>query len=188
MKKRRDYSRSVRIVTTAFWLFLVLVVPGAVSLQAQSTCPNPPEYKLLRQDEDYSYLRDDACKQDRWDSLKYVRLGSNGDSFLTIGGEAREWYEGFRNSLWGIGPQDDNGYLLQRFMAYGDFHVSRRIRFFVQLTSNLEEGRNGGPRPVIDESKLWFKQAFADITLAKGAEEKKNSLVMRLGRQEFFFG
>jgi len=73
-------------------------------------------------------------------------------------------------------------------MAYGDFHVSRRLRFFAQLTSNLEEGRNGGPRPVIDESKLWFKQAFADITLAKGAEEKKNSLVMRLGRQEFFFG
>jgi len=49
-------------------------------------------------------------------------------------------------------------------------------------------GRNGGPRPVIDESKLWFKQAFADITLMKGADGKENSLVMRLGRQEFFFG
>jgi Alginate export len=188
MKKRCDYSRSAQLFTTAFWLSLVLGIPGRISLQAQSTCPNPPEYELLRQDEDYSYLRNDKCKRDRWDALKYVRLGSSGDSFLTIGGEAREWYEGFRNALWGAGPQDGNGYLLQRFMAYGDFHVSRRIRFFAQLTSNLEEGRNGGPRPVIDESKLWFKQAFADITLAKGAEEKKNSLVMRLGRQEFFFG
>ncbi|HZF39782.1 MAG TPA: alginate export family protein [Blastocatellia bacterium] len=157
-------------------------------MQAQSKCPDPPEYELLRQDEDYSYLRNDACKRDRWDFLKYVRLGSSGDSFLTIGGEAREWYEGFRNFLWGVGPQDDNGYLLQRFMAYGDFHVSRRLRFFAQLTSNIEAGRNGGPRPVIDESKLWFKQAFADITLMKGADGKENSLVMRLGRQEFFFG
>jgi hypothetical protein len=188
MKKRRDYSRLAQLVTTAFWLFLVLVVPGAISLQAQSTCPNPPEYQLLRQDEDYSYLRDPACRRDRWDYLKYVRLGSSGDSFLTIGGEAREWYEGFRNALWSVGPQDDNGYLLQRLTAYGDFRVSRRIRFFAQLTSDIEAGRNGGPRPVIDESKLWFEQAFADITLAKGADGKENSLVMRLGRQEFEFG
>src|SRR5262245_46708823 len=104
MKKRRDYSRLAQLVTTAFWLFLVLVGPGGISLQAQSTCPNPPEYELLRQYEDYSYLRDPACRRDRWDSLKYVRLGSSGDSFLTIGGEAREWYEGFRNALWGVGP------------------------------------------------------------------------------------
>jgi hypothetical protein len=117
-----------------------------------------------------------------------VRLGTSDDSVLTIGGEVREWYEGFRNALWRVGPQDDNGYLLQRLSAYGDFHISRRIRFFAQLTSNIEAGRNGGPRPVIDESKLWFEQAFADITLAKGAEGRETSLVMRLGRQEFRFG
>src|SRR5262249_17142479 len=174
MKKRSDYSRSARLVTTTIWLSLVLVASGGISLQAQSTCPNPPEYEVLRQDEDYSYLRDPACRRDPWDPLKYVRLGAGGESFLTVGGGAREGDEGFRNCLWGVGPQDGNGYLLQRFMAYADFHVSHRIRFFAQLTSNLEEGRNGGPRPVIDESKLWFKQAFADITLAKGAKEKKN--------------
>jgi hypothetical protein len=188
MKNQRDCSRSAQLVTTALWLSLVLGVPGGTSLQAQSTCPNPPEYELLRQDEDYSYLRDPACQRDRWDSLKYLRLGSSGDSYLTIGGEAREWYEGFRHALWGVGPQDDNGYLLQRLSAYGDFHVSRRIRFFAQLTSNIEAGRNGGPRPVIDESRLWFEQAFADITLVKGAEGNEKSLVMRLGRQEFHFG
>jgi hypothetical protein len=105
-----------------------------------------------------------------------------------MGGEAREWYEGFRNALWHVGPQDDNGYLLQRLSAYGDFHVSRRIRFFAQLTSNIEAGRRGGPRPVIDESKLWFAQAFADITLATEAEGKEKSLVIRIGRQEFHFG
>jgi hypothetical protein len=125
-----------------FWLFTVLGVPSGISLQAQSTCPNPPEYELLRQDEDYSYLRNDACKLDRWDFLKYVRLGSSGDSFLTIGGEAREWYEVFRNALWGVGPQDDNGYLLQRLSVYGDFHVNSHIRFFAQLTSDIEEYRS----------------------------------------------
>jgi hypothetical protein len=61
-----------------------------------------PEYELLRQDEEYRYLRAPACKRDWLDSLKYVRLGSSDDSFLTIGGEVREWYEGFRNALWGV--------------------------------------------------------------------------------------
>jgi hypothetical protein len=172
----------------ALRLSMLLAVPGEMSLRAQTTCPNPPEFELLRQDEDYSYLRNDACKQHRWDALKYVRLGSNDDNFLTIGGEAREWYEGFRNALWGVGTQDNNGYLLQRLMVYGDFHVSRRVRFFAQLTSAIEVGRNGGPRPIIDESKLWFTQSFADITLATGSDEKEDSLVMRIGRQELLFG
>jgi hypothetical protein len=188
MKKWRHYSRSVQLITTAFCLFLVLGFPRGISLQAQSKCPNPPTYTLLRQDEDYSYLRNDACKRDRWDFLKYVRLASSDDSFLTVGGEAREWYQGFRNANWGVGPQDDNGYLLQRLSVYGDFHVNPHIRFFAQLTSAIEAGRNGGPRPVIDESKLWFEQAFADVTLEKKAGEKENSLIMRLGRQEFRFG
>lgn len=61
-----------------------------------------PEYELLRQDEEYRYLRAPACKRDWLDSLKYVRLGSSDDSSLTIGGEVREWYEGFRNALWGV--------------------------------------------------------------------------------------
>jgi hypothetical protein len=86
-------------------LLLVLGFPRGITLQAQSKCPDPPKYELLRQDEDYSYLRNDACKLDRWDFLKYVRLGSSDDSFLTVGGEAREWYQGFRNANWGLGPR-----------------------------------------------------------------------------------
>jgi hypothetical protein len=44
--------------------------------------------------------------------LKYVRLGSRNDSFLTIGGEAHESYERFRNDNWGLSPPENNGYLL----------------------------------------------------------------------------
>jgi hypothetical protein len=32
--------------------------------------------------------------------------------------------------------------------------------------SAIETGRKGGRRPVIDESKLFFERAFADITVA----------------------
>jgi hypothetical protein len=153
---------------------------------AQSGCPsNPPPYALLRQDEDYRYLSDPACRQEYWDRLKYVPLGVDGDRFLTFGGEIREWYQGFHNASWGSGPQDDNGYLLQRLSTYADIHASPRIRFFVQLTSDTEAGRNGGPRPVTDKSKLFFEEACVDVTLSKA---RNDSAVLRVGRQEFEFG
>jgi len=171
-----------RIVMAVLWLSIVSGVSGEMSAQAQSPCPDPPDYQVLRQDEDYSYLQDPACRVHRWDSLKFVPQGSRSDSYLTIGGEAREWYEAFRNYNWGLSPPKYNAYLLQRLTAYSDFHVNGRVRFFIQPMSAIEAGRKGGPRPVIDESKLFFEQAFVDITVAP---EKENSLVMRLGRQEF---
>jgi hypothetical protein len=114
-----------------------------------------------------------------------VRLGSDQDTFLTLGGEIREWFEGYRNASWGSGPQDTNGYLFQRLSIYSDIHAAPRIRLFVQLTSDIEAGRNGGPRPVIDESKLFFEQAFADITISN---PRSGRLELRLGRQEFKLG
>ena len=153
---------------------------------AQTDCPTrPPAYELLRQDEDYRYLGNPACRDDYWDRVKYVPLGSNADTFFTLGGEVREWYEGYRNASWGFGPQDSNGYLLQRLSIYSDIHAAPRIRLFVQLTSDIEAGRNGGPRPVTDESKLFSEEAFADILLSK---EPGNKLALRLGRQEFELG
>jgi hypothetical protein len=168
-----------------FSVLFVLVLAGR-TVFAQTKCPNvPPPYELLRQDEDYSYLSNPACGNDYWDRLKYVQPGSDADTFFTLGGEIREWYEGYRNASWGSGPQDSNGYLLQRLSIYSDIHAAPRIRLFVQLTSDIEAGRNGGPRPVTDESKLFFEQAFADILLSK---EPGDKLVLRLGRQEFELG
>jgi hypothetical protein len=163
---------------------LCLLVP--LSVLAQPECPsNPPPYALLRQDQDYRYLGNPACRQDHWDRLKYVPLGADRDRFVTFGGEIREWYEGFHNAAWGLGPQDGNGYLLQRLTTYADVHASTRIRFFVQLTSDTEYGRNGGPRPVIDQSKLFFEQAFVDMALSKAPKSK---VVLRAGRQELELG
>ncbi len=165
---------------------LGVLLPLSSRVFAQSICPhNPPPYGLLRQDEDYRYLSNPTCRQEDWDGLKYVPLGLNEDRYLTFGGEIREWYEGFRNANWGSGSQDDNGYLFQRLSTYVDIHAAPRIRFFVQLTSDIEAGRTGGPRPVTDESKLFFEEGFADITLSKA---RNNTVVLRLGRQEFEFG
>src|SRR5689334_13858007 len=164
------------------WCLLALLLSPPA--QGQSLCPPPAPYALLRQDNDYSYLNDPACRSDFWDPAKFIPLDAEGDKYLTLGGEARDWYEGFRNASYGVGPQDENGYLTQRITLYSDWHFGRRLRLFGQLTSDVEAGRNGGPRP-LDEDKLWVEQGFVDITAADSHHAR---LTLRAGRQEFQFG
>ncbi len=71
---------------TLVWFAVWFVV--ASSAHAQSV----PAYSLLRENEDWSFLRDTSLRQDIWDPLKYIRLGSD-DWYLTIGGEVREVFE-----------------------------------------------------------------------------------------------
>jgi hypothetical protein len=163
-------------------MFILSMIP--VSASADPTCPAPPPYALLRQDEDYSYLRDAACRRDDMDPVKFIPVGAQKDQYLTLGGEVREWYEAFQNANWGVGPQDRNGYLLQRLSGYADWHLGNGIRLFGQLTSATEEGRNGGPRPV-DEARLWVEQAFAEFDVPVFSNA---NVALRLGRHEFQFG
>lgn len=144
----------------------------------------PPPYQQLRYDEDYTYLRDPSRSVDFWDTLKYVPLKSDGSIYLSLGGEARERYEYFDNTSWGQGPQDNNGYLLQRYMLHADLHLESHIRLFGQIKSGLEDGRTGGPRPP-DKDKLDLHQAFLDLAFGLGGE---SSLVIRAGRQEVAYG
>jgi hypothetical protein len=61
--------------------------------------------KLLREDEDWSFLADPAERQDFWDPLKYIRLREGHDDwFMTISGEAREMWEQIGNDNWGQAP------------------------------------------------------------------------------------
>src|SRR6478672_2417774 len=101
-------------------LSISLFLGSAVPAYAQTVCPDPPPYALLRQDENYSYLQNLSCRRDNWDRVKFIAPNANGDRYLTLGGEVREWYEGFHNSNFGMGPQDANGFLLQRITAYSD--------------------------------------------------------------------
>jgi hypothetical protein len=99
---------------------------------------------------------------------------------LTVGGEVRERYEYFENPVWGLQPQDGNGYLLHRYMLHADLHLGERLRFFGELKSGLENGRTGGPRRP-DEDRLDVHQAFVEAQLTTG-------LGVRAGRQEVSLG
>ncbi len=168
----------------------VLAFFGAVSLglaargrAQQPAPPDPPPYKQLRYEEDYTYLQDPTRRGDFFDPIKYVPFGGTEGRYLSVGGEARPFFEWFRNEEWGAIPGDD-GYMLQRYMAHLDLQWNERARVFVQLKSGIEAGRRSGPRPA-DEDKLDLGQAFLDARVASSGER---SLVLRAGRQEMNFG
>ncbi|MGH9874918.1 MAG: alginate export family protein [Pyrinomonadaceae bacterium] len=165
---------------------VVVLVPWSVQLPAQtptpSPTPSPPAYQQQRYDEDWSYLSDGGRRTDPLDELKYIRLTNRG-WYVSLGGEARVRYEYFNEFAFGAGPQDSNGYVLQRYLLHADWHLGKRLRVFTQLQSGIETGRKGGPRPT-DDDRLEVHQAFVDLKLG----DENQSLVIRLGRHEMDFG
>ncbi len=88
-------------------LVLIAGVPAGRAQSDNAAEPKVPDrsYKLLREDEDWSFLRDPRLRQDPWDPIKYIRLRSNADDwYMTIGGEAREVWEQIGNDNCGQQP------------------------------------------------------------------------------------
>jgi Alginate export len=167
------------------WLF-VIIASCFFQLRAQapasSPTPLPPPYLPQRYDEDWSYLRDERKRTDRFDRLKNISLNDQG-WYVSLGGEARVRYEYFSEFAFGAGPQDSNGYLLQRYLLHADWHLGKRVRAFTQLQSGIANGRNGGPR-LTDDNRLELHQAFVDLKF--GSE--KSSVVIRIGQHEMDLG
>nr|WP_322626192.1 alginate export family protein [uncultured Flavobacterium sp.] len=139
-------------------------------------------FKLLRYDEDYSYLKDSA--RNVYQNFKYVPLNNSGSVYASFGGEARAEYVDFNNEDWGRLNIGHNGFLLQRYSLHADVHLGNRVRVFAQLRSALQDGRKNGPRG-IDEDRLNVQNLFVDL-IAWQKEQKK--VLFRLGRQELDYG
>jgi len=164
----------------AFWVALFPALQ--LCAQVQDEAPAPVRtYKLLRENDDWSFLADPSQRSDFWDPIKYIPLGCEA-CYLSLGGEIREAFERVGNDNWGKQPYS-NAFLLQRYMLHSDWHLGKRFRVFVQLKNGLEDFRAGGPRP-IDEKRLDFEAAFLEV----GDTHKKNWAVLRVGRQELNYG
>jgi hypothetical protein len=175
---------STRILSIVAFALLV-GLPPAHAQSDQTSGPSIPDrnYQLLRGDEDWSFLRGPALRQDFWDPIKYIPLRRNSpDWYLTISGEAREVWEQTGNNNWGEQPFWNNVFL-ERYMLGFDAHYGKHFRTFVEFKSGLESFRIGGPRP-IDEKKLDFQNAFLDV----GTGGEQNWVTLRVGVQELEYG
>lgn len=196
MKTGRGARSLGRLVVAAATVYL----PTALLAQVASPAPAPtagvvesaggdrPAFRLLRSEEDWSALRDPARRTDLWDPLKYVPPRGRDDTYLTLGGETRQWFESFHDDTFGLGPGDrrgNNTYFLQRYLLHGDLRLGPDLRLFGQAVSGFEDGRVGGPRPDIDRNQFDLHQGFVDW---RWPTDGADAVTWRLGRQEFEYG
>ena len=172
-------------IFSIFALMLLVGTPFAHAQSDEAAGPVPPNrtYMFLREDEDWSFLRDRSLRQDFWDPIKYIPLrGGSDDWYLSIGGEAREIWEQIGNDNWGQQPFW-NAYFNERYMLYFDVQYGKHVRTFFELKSGLNSYRIVGPRP-IDEKKLDFQAGFLEL----GTSTKDKFIELRVGRQELEYG
>src|SRR5580693_5974872 len=166
------------------WIFTLAAAPAVVQAQSDQTASSPEPvrtYTLLGEDEDWSFLKDPSLRQDFWDPLKYIPLGTDG-WYLSIGGGMRLALEQVGNVNWGKQPYT-NTFYLERYVLHTDWHFGKHVRAYVELKSGLESFRTGGPRP-IDEKKLDFEEAFVELSTGEG----DRWATLDLGRQELNYG
>lgn len=160
--------------------------PGSLATEGS----NLENYKLLRYDEDYSYLRDPSKRTDPLDFLKYIPLDDAGNSYLSLGGTARPRFGLNHNPFFGSAPTNSDGNnneFVQRYLFHGDLHLGPNIRFFGQFQSGFETGRVDGPRPDVDLNSFDAHQGFLDVAWRWG-EAEEDSFTLRPGRQEMSYG
>lgn len=172
----------VRWASKATFVAGLVAIAASLSLPAHAQSPDTTHYpKVLRYQEDYSYLADPAQRTDAWDHLKYIPLGHGGRTYLSFGGEWRERYEYLDGYL--TNPDPDH-IVMHRLMLSADLHVGDAFRTFVQISHLSQSGRDGGSIAT-DENKFDFQQAFFDVSAALSADERAT---LRVGRHEMVYG
>lgn len=165
---------------------LAAVALGAAAgpaARAQTAVPRPT-YQVERFDDDFRYLRDPAKRSDVWDPIKYLPLGTDPETYLTLGGELRERFDHFDNPLFGLRRRSSEDDLLHRLLLSGDLHLGDPVRVFAQFGNHLEAGR-GSLRSPTDVDRFDLQQGFVDVNFADGPGA---GATLRAGRQEMTFG
>jgi hypothetical protein len=170
-----------RLLLFALALFLT---SGATQAQtASDPAPACPKYPQMTYDENAESLTSD-CRSSFFGPVQFIPLGQSENNYLSFGAWIRERGEFVSNPNFSDQPSG-NAYLMQRYFLHMDLHLGERFRFFGELASSLVNGRNGGPRPTLDEEKMYVHQGFFDLGLWKSGED---SLTLRAGRQEMALG
>src|SRR6266403_873799 len=169
----------------ALLISVPIVFPAIVA--AQQLTPGaeipltPPGYKMLRFDEDYSYLTNRANRIDLCDPVKYIPLRQDDPLWdATIGGELRERYEGHYDPNFGIGGKGYDSYFLQRITLLTDVHLGERLRFFAEGISGVIEGESQ-PTPHVQDNPIDLQFAFVDVVPWLKVGERLTLCVGRFG-------
>src|SRR6266404_350971 len=174
---------------------LALLTPAAVALPiiamgqemfSGAEIPlTPTAYNMLRFDEDYSCLTNEANRTDWFDPIKYIPLRTDAPLwYLSFGGELRERFEGNYDPNFGIHGVGSDSYLLQRVTLLTDVHLGERVRFFAEGISGIVAGESH-PAPPVQQDPIDLQFAFVDVVPYLTDDER---LTLRVGRFGMSFG
>ena len=120
----------------------------------------------------------DSTNQKFYYKIKQIEISERYNSFLYFGGENRTQYQYFENENWDEANRDDNGFILNRALFYGDLKIGNSFRLFSQIQSSCSISRLD-PNP-LEENPLDLHQLFFDVRV--------KNLNLRVGRQELYYG
>jgi len=189
-------QRRLRRGTSRSYLLLIALVIALLPLAASAQTPNPqppgpapdparPPLNPFPAEKNWSFLADPSKRTDFFDPVKYIPSGENPQLYLSLGFEYRIEYEYYDSWMFGAGPQDHSGYVMNRVMPHFDFHAGSDFRLFSEFKFDSIAGRNGGPRPGVDQALGDVHQAFIEIGPHASSP---HGMSLRAGRQEVVFG
>ena len=187
-----ERPHAVSTVASPVCVVGILALLSVASARAQAlqdaapVCPSPSAaLPVTTYDEDLRYLANPECRAGVLAPMQFIPLkGEDPNYYLSFGFWIRERADYASNPNWSDRPSG-NVYLMQRYLAHMDLHLGERFRFFGELASSVENGRNGGPRPGLDDEKLYVHEGFFDIGLLRSGS---GNLTLRAGRQEIALG
>jgi hypothetical protein len=202
MKTMLEFRAFCRIIIILLISPLLFIVPTNAVAQKDYLHPEPAVGKTkdkpapaqpgpiprARWSEDWSIIGDPAPLVDTgpapsdefWRPIKYISLDESGESYLSLGGEARLAYEIYDEKDMGISDIGYQDALQLRLALHADLHLNRQWRIFSQLGyGEVLDSREGGEKTA-DESDINIWQLFVDYRLPVRNDER---FVVRLGRQ-----
>jgi len=115
-----------------------------------------------------------------------IPLNEDRNVFLSARrGDPRDLRALSQHVIFGLSPDDQDGYLLQRYLFHVDLHAGQRFRFFGELKQLTRRRTNRRSAP-LDEDKLDVHQGFLEFVILEPREN--SSLTLRIGRHEMAFG
>jgi len=150
----------------------------AMFITAETRAQN---FKLLRFEEDYRHLADSS--RSFYNGLKRLQISTRPAVKLSIGGEIRSEWAMKVDENW-IANQGFNHSFLNRYSLHAGVRSGKKLRFFVQLNSSLENGSHF-PVSTSDEDKLNVQNLFLDYDFSSTPALQ---LLLRIGRQELDYG
>ena len=121
-------------------------------------------------------LADPAFRTDPFDPIKYIPIGSDPRTYLSLGLTIRERFESVSFRLTPVIPDD---YLLDRVQLHADLHVGPYVRVFTQLVDARAPGKTlVGPA---DQDRLDLEQTFVEVTVPDGRRGSRRAISVEPG-------